>query len=181
MPIFRVKSAKIYTGQKKFTRAPLVVLVTNIRYVYNFNVNPPQSCPKEIVQFQVFPLTMEPLLLQGWLRWAHNCHHDHSPRLSWSWSIIVITATITKTTTNLRIIIGIHWLVQTSSSPTLLLWMTRLYCSPQRHHHHNHNRNHNHNPKGSKLSPPTSLWPGCTALPGMSSPTQALCQGLVPG
>ena len=32
MPIFRVKSVKIYTGQKKFTRAPLVVLVTNIRY-----------------------------------------------------------------------------------------------------------------------------------------------------
>ena len=32
MPIFRVKSVKIYTGQKKFTRAPLVVLVTNMRY-----------------------------------------------------------------------------------------------------------------------------------------------------
>ena len=32
MPIFRVKSVKIYAGQKKFTRAPLVVLVTNIRY-----------------------------------------------------------------------------------------------------------------------------------------------------
>ena len=33
MPIFRVKSVKIYTSQKKFTRAPLAVLVTNIRYV----------------------------------------------------------------------------------------------------------------------------------------------------
>ena len=33
MPIYRVKSVKIYTSQKKFTRAPLVVLVTNIRYV----------------------------------------------------------------------------------------------------------------------------------------------------
>ena len=32
MPIFRVKSVKIYTSQKKFTRAPLVVLVTNMRY-----------------------------------------------------------------------------------------------------------------------------------------------------
>ena len=32
MPIFHVKSVKIYTGQKKFTRAPLVVLVTNMRY-----------------------------------------------------------------------------------------------------------------------------------------------------
>ena len=32
MPNFRVKSEKIYTGQKKFTQAPLVVLVTNIRY-----------------------------------------------------------------------------------------------------------------------------------------------------
>ena len=32
MPIFRVKSVKIYTGQKKFTRAPAVVLVTNMRY-----------------------------------------------------------------------------------------------------------------------------------------------------
>ena len=35
MPIFRVKSVKIYTGQKKFTRAPLVVLVTNMRYAQN--------------------------------------------------------------------------------------------------------------------------------------------------
>ena len=32
MPIFRAKSVKIYTGQKKITRAPLVVLVTNTRY-----------------------------------------------------------------------------------------------------------------------------------------------------
>ena len=32
MPIFWVKSVKIYTGQKIFTWAPLVVLVTNIRY-----------------------------------------------------------------------------------------------------------------------------------------------------
>ena len=34
MPIFRVESVKIYTCQKKFTRAPLVVLVTNIRYAW---------------------------------------------------------------------------------------------------------------------------------------------------
>ena len=34
MPIFRVKSVKIHTGPKKITRAPLVVLVTNIRYGY---------------------------------------------------------------------------------------------------------------------------------------------------
>ena len=34
MPIFCVKSVKIYTCQKKFTRAPLVVLVTNIRYAW---------------------------------------------------------------------------------------------------------------------------------------------------
>ena len=32
MPIFRVKSVKIYTGQKKFTRALPVAPVTNIRY-----------------------------------------------------------------------------------------------------------------------------------------------------
>ena len=32
MPIFRVKSVKIYTGQKKFTRAPPVAPVTNMRY-----------------------------------------------------------------------------------------------------------------------------------------------------
>ena len=37
MTIFRVKSVKIYTGQKKFTRAPLVVLVTNMRYGKNYN------------------------------------------------------------------------------------------------------------------------------------------------
>ena len=49
--------------------------------------------------------------------------------------------------------------------------MTRLCCSPRHHHNHNHNRNHHnnrnhhHNPNGSKLSPPTPLWPGCTALP----------------
>ena len=32
MPIFRVKSVKIYTGQKKFTPAPPVAPVTNMRY-----------------------------------------------------------------------------------------------------------------------------------------------------
>ena len=32
LPIFRVKSVKIYIGQKKFTRAPPVAPVTNIRY-----------------------------------------------------------------------------------------------------------------------------------------------------
>ena len=32
MPIFRVTSEKIYTGQKNFTRAPPVAPVTNIRY-----------------------------------------------------------------------------------------------------------------------------------------------------
>ena len=32
MPIFRVKSVKIYTGQKKFTQAPPVAPVTNMRY-----------------------------------------------------------------------------------------------------------------------------------------------------
>ena len=32
MPISRVKSVKIYTGQKFFTRAPPVAPVTNIRY-----------------------------------------------------------------------------------------------------------------------------------------------------
>ena len=37
MPSFCVKSVKIYTSQIKFTRAPLVVLVTNIRYVYAKN------------------------------------------------------------------------------------------------------------------------------------------------
>ena len=30
MPIFRVKSVKTYTGQKKFTRAPPMAPVTNI-------------------------------------------------------------------------------------------------------------------------------------------------------
>ena len=33
MPIFRVKSVKIYTGQKKFTLTPSVASVTIIRYV----------------------------------------------------------------------------------------------------------------------------------------------------
>ena len=32
MPIFCIKSVKIYTGQKKFTRAPPVAPVTNMRY-----------------------------------------------------------------------------------------------------------------------------------------------------
>ena len=32
MPIFRFKSVKNYTGQKKFTRTPSVASVTNIRY-----------------------------------------------------------------------------------------------------------------------------------------------------
>ena len=34
-PIFRVTSEKIYTGQKKFTRAPPVAPVTNMRYGVN--------------------------------------------------------------------------------------------------------------------------------------------------
>ena len=38
MPIFRVKSVKIYTGQTKFTRAPLVVLVTNMRYGFDMSL-----------------------------------------------------------------------------------------------------------------------------------------------
>ena len=33
LPIFCVKSLKIYNGQKKFTRAPPVAPVTNMRYV----------------------------------------------------------------------------------------------------------------------------------------------------
>ena len=36
MPIFRVKSVKIYTGQKKITRMPSVVSVTNMRYASEF-------------------------------------------------------------------------------------------------------------------------------------------------
>ena len=32
LPIFRVKSVKIYTGQFFFTQTPFVVSVTNIRY-----------------------------------------------------------------------------------------------------------------------------------------------------
>ena len=39
MPIFRVKSVKIYTGEKKFTRTPSMASVTNIRYVWVTRVN----------------------------------------------------------------------------------------------------------------------------------------------
>ena len=35
LPIFRVKSVKIYTGQNKFTRAPPVAPGTNMRYEAN--------------------------------------------------------------------------------------------------------------------------------------------------
>ena len=38
LPIFRVKSVKIYTGQKKFTPAPPVAPVTNMRYVFIFEL-----------------------------------------------------------------------------------------------------------------------------------------------
>ena len=34
MPIFRVKSVKIYTGQKEFTQTPAVASVTNISYAH---------------------------------------------------------------------------------------------------------------------------------------------------
>ena len=37
MPIFRVKSVKIYTGQFFFTQTPSVVSVTNIRYDSDFS------------------------------------------------------------------------------------------------------------------------------------------------
>ena len=36
-PIFRVKSVKIYTGQKKFTRPPPVAPMTNMRYAPGLN------------------------------------------------------------------------------------------------------------------------------------------------
>ena len=36
MPIFRVKSVEIYTGQKNFARTPSVASVTNIRYDYHY-------------------------------------------------------------------------------------------------------------------------------------------------
>ena len=39
MPIVRVKSVKIYTGQNKFTRAPPVAPVTNIRYDSSDRIN----------------------------------------------------------------------------------------------------------------------------------------------
>ena len=56
MPIFCVKSVKIYTGQKKFTRAPLVALVTNIRYAEITKQLP--SCPlgSPIVATQQLPM-----------------------------------------------------------------------------------------------------------------------------
>ena len=55
MPIFRVKSVKIYTGQKKFTRAPLVVLVTNIRYA--------SETLSYIVYLRIYGLVVNP---RGW-------------------------------------------------------------------------------------------------------------------
>ena len=42
MPIFRDKSVKIYTGKKKFTRAPPVAPVTNMRY--DDHPDGPASC-----------------------------------------------------------------------------------------------------------------------------------------
>ena len=38
MPIFRVKSLKIYTGQKKFTRTPSVAYLTNMRYEFSLSL-----------------------------------------------------------------------------------------------------------------------------------------------
>ena len=38
LPIFCVKSVRIYTGQKKFTRALPVAPVTNIRYGFDMDV-----------------------------------------------------------------------------------------------------------------------------------------------
>ena len=43
MPIFRVKSVKIYTGQKKFTRTLSVASMTNIRYVSTYPTSPHQG------------------------------------------------------------------------------------------------------------------------------------------
>ena len=52
MPIFRVKSVNIYTGQKNFTQTPSVVSVTNIRYVFMLSVSSWISwwCPQVVQQ-----------------------------------------------------------------------------------------------------------------------------------
>ena len=59
MPIFRVKSEKIDTGQKKFTRAPLVVLVTNIRYVTTITININHSITRSVIVNQYDSATLE--------------------------------------------------------------------------------------------------------------------------
>ena len=47
---FRVKSVKIYTGQKKFTRAPPVAPVTNMRYA-EMEVPPSYKRPINVFHF----------------------------------------------------------------------------------------------------------------------------------
>ena len=66
MPIFRVKSEKIYTSQKKFTRAPPV---TNMRYgfmmlllvEYDTIPSPANMCDYDTWLFMVSEIISRPL------------------------------------------------------------------------------------------------------------------------
>ena len=77
MPIFSVKFVRIYTGQKKFTRAPLVVLVTNIRYEFD----------QGYLSFFVTSLPNGSLWLPLWLPLALTCSLRLSLALSGSYWI----------------------------------------------------------------------------------------------
>ena len=58
LPIFRVKSVKIYTGQKKIYTSMLVALVTNIRYVQTIilwlGISPPSMAMNVMLIYSPF-------------------------------------------------------------------------------------------------------------------------------
>ena len=79
MPIFRVKSVKIYIGQKKFTRAP----ATNMRYAYLVALNQWQqaamvTCNNLLQSCAQYFGDKKLLLLHGYLHLGDNCESiDH--------------------------------------------------------------------------------------------------------
>ena len=76
LPIFRVKSVKIYTSQKKFTRPPPVAPVTNMRYVPDIKLISGWS------MVDIFYISSIQRLLAGGQVWPVSTSKEKSPDLS---------------------------------------------------------------------------------------------------
>ena len=77
MPIFRIKSVKSYTGQKKFTRTPSVASVTNIRYgVDPYSRTVTTSTIMTIPNLHASEKKKPPGLVKELIK-THDCTHEN--------------------------------------------------------------------------------------------------------